>query len=117
MAKSKPINVKFAVYIPKLLFCCFLLVLSALTVSNISVYFNSKPKIIYANNDSITHRVGFWKTFLYSHPQYFEGWVELTKLELKIGNIDGAKATFAKALEINPNSEEISSLRGLFNAY
>ncbi|MEK7112191.1 MAG: tetratricopeptide repeat protein [Patescibacteria group bacterium] len=48
----------------------------------------------------------YWKDFLAENPTYFDGWIELAQIELKLGNLEEAKLSFEKAKTINPNSSK-----------
>lgn len=53
----------------------------------------------------------FWVNFLNDNPSYIVGWIELAKLESKLGSINGAKEAIDKAEEIDPNSEIVKAIK------
>lgn len=53
----------------------------------------------------------YWKEFLSNNPTYFDGWIELTNIEIVTGNKDAANKAFLAAEKINPNSDKIIQLR------
>src|SRR4030066_440719 len=86
------------------LYLCLMIGLATLTIFNISFYLYSKPEIAYVVKDPISSRISFWQTFLASHPTYFEGWIELSKLKMENGDISSAEFAFQNAWRLNPNS-------------
>jgi cytochrome c-type biogenesis protein CcmH/NrfG len=52
----------------------------------------------------------YWEDFLVKNPTYLDGWIELTRIEIEIGNNTKAKEVLAKAREIDPNSPKIIGL-------
>ena len=48
----------------------------------------------------------YWENFLAENPTYFDGWIELANIDLKLGNLEEAKLSFEKAKTINPNSSK-----------
>jgi tetratricopeptide (TPR) repeat protein len=98
---------------------CAVAVLSALSFFNIALYFtNGKPKIntrvLGTTNAGVTE-IYYWKGLLDANPEYLEGWIELAKIEYKLGNSEEAKRAIDKAFDINPNSEELNKLRDSVN--
>ncbi len=90
---------------------CFLFLLLCLSIFNISFFINSKPKILFAKTDDRDQKVKLWKAFTTEHPDYFEGYVELSKLELVKGNFEEAMKYYLIANSINPNSEKVIELK------
>jgi cytochrome c-type biogenesis protein CcmH/NrfG len=89
-----------------------------LTSHNLNLYLSGFKQEIKAqtrvlgakdNSNLLTER-SFWLNHLSSHPSYFPGWLELAKIEKKLGNIGKSNYALIKAHEINPNSEELKSL-------
>lgn len=98
-----------------LIYVCFFTVITALSFFNLSVYFNNRPTVIHAETkNDYDIKIVFWESFLASHPDYFDGWIELSKLQLKIGNIKSAEAAYDKAKKIKPNANELKELENEF---
>lgn len=97
------------VFISSIFTTVFILTLS---IVNLKYYFTNlnvlgaQTEVDY-NLSEETH----WKSFLSQNPTYFDGWVELTKMEIKIGNKNAANEALLTAEKINPNSEKIIQLR------
>ena len=83
-----------------IVYLCFLTLLITLSIFNLSFYVYSKPEISYLYKNDMEKRIIFWKSFLDSHPSYFEGWIELSRLEFKNGNQKGAQVAFLKAWKV-----------------
>lgn len=45
----------------------------------------------------------FWVNYLKQHPNYIDGWLELTKIEYRMGHISNAIRNLERAKNINPN--------------
>lgn len=102
-----------------LVYCCVIVIL-ALSIFNIFLYLAIPTNSILghkteANRESIlTSEKTFWINFLEINPSYFQGWIELTKINLNLDKLEEARGTFQKAREINPNSKAISELDNNF---
>jgi cytochrome c-type biogenesis protein CcmH/NrfG len=102
-----------------LVYCCVIVIL-ALSLFNIFLYLAIPTNSILGNNteanleNKLTKEKTFWINFLEKNPGYFQGWIELTKINLKLDKPDEARGTFQKAREINPNSDAISELDASF---
>ena len=94
-------------------YTCLMIVLTTLTIFNISYYYFSKPKVSYIVKDTVDSKISFWKSFLALHPSYFEGWVELSRLDIQNGDKSGAITAFHNAWKINPNSIEAQRLKSI----
>jgi cytochrome c-type biogenesis protein CcmH/NrfG len=94
----------------KLIIICFVLIIGVLTFFNLSLYMNKTnlPSKVLASKDQ--NNVLIWKEFLKSHPDYIEGWIELSKIEFDKGNKSEAYEAYVKAWKINPNSQEVIQL-------
>jgi len=93
-------------------------VLILLSLSNLSLYlsksnhFVQKSKIkVLGKKDFSLEEKNYWEKFLKSHPDYFPGWYELIKIEIKLGEKDNIQKAFSKAFKINPNSQELLNLK------
>jgi|SRR3989344_3544069 len=94
----------------KILFVSFMLLLASLSFYNLSSLVNVKPRVVYGQDNTLEQRIYFWETFLLSHPDYFEGWIELSELKIMEGKMKEAIYALDKAKNIDPNSEKISIL-------
>ncbi|MEK7112184.1 MAG: hypothetical protein AAB875_02550 [Patescibacteria group bacterium] len=55
----------------------------------------------------------FWEEFVAENPTYLDGWIEITEINLKLGDTEAAKFSLKRAEEINPNSTKVKELRTL----
>ncbi|MDP3994822.1 MAG: hypothetical protein Q8P91_03245 [bacterium] len=51
----------------------------------------------------------YWTFFLTQNPNYFEGWIELAKLDIDSGKTDHAIYSYTKAKQLNPNSQKVKA--------
>lgn len=92
------------------------LVLLILTGFNIALFLRPESKSVLSiktitnSRQVLLQEKLFWERLLTSHPTYFTGWIELTKVEIQLENIEAAKIALIKAREINPNLEEVTML-------
>ena len=98
-----------------LVYCCVIVIL-ALSLFNLFLYITLPFENVLGDNTNANIKSGlidekiYWINFLEKNPGYFQGWIELTKINLKLDKLEEARGTFQKAREINPNSEAISEL-------
>ena len=91
-----------------------------LTSHNLNVYLNDSKQEIKAqtrvlgteDNSNLLEEKSFWLNQVSSYPSYFQGWLELAKIERKLGNLERGNYALIKAYEINPNSDELKRLFG-----
>jgi hypothetical protein len=94
------------------LFCAFFITIATIVVTlNYLIVMFQKPTNKQLVDITTEFRITFWKSFLNLHPGYFPGWVELTELELILGNKDGAFNSYEKAFNISPNATELRELK------
>ncbi len=65
-----------------------------------------------SNDTALQIEENFWNDFLTQNPNYFEGWIELARLEIGGGKRDSAIQAYTKAKQLNPNSPKIKELEG-----
>jgi len=99
--------------------CCSAIVILLLCIINLETFFRNQ-KVLGASiqkeeklTNNIKRDVSYWKNFLSINSTYFDGWVELTKLEIESGNFEEASVSLQKAKRIDPNSLEITNLEQL----
>lgn len=110
--KEKKVNIKKEFIF--LCTSCAVIVLLAIAGFNIESFLNG-DKVLGAQtettNSSESQERVFWENFLVQNPRYLDGWLELAKIYTKEGNAEGAKNAIKKAVEINPNSENLKALQ------
>ncbi|RLC32545.1 hypothetical protein DRH13_01620 [Candidatus Woesebacteria bacterium] len=90
------------------------IILFLLTTFNLNHYLEKQKVLGSTTVTSISHNeIAFWEVFLYENENYIEGWLELAKLKIDEGDINGARQALAEVEKINPNSEELMELRNL----
>jgi len=58
-------------------------------------------------------RISEWEQLLAEKPDYRDGWLQLSSLYAKVGNVKKSKEAFNNAKKIDPNFEELPSLEKL----
>lgn len=79
------------------------LLLSAANIMQVG----DRPKVIIRADNENEERLAFWKELIKKNPGYYDGYIELAKQEVMMGNEKEAREILAKAEEIFPNSEKI----------
>jgi len=89
-------------------------VILLLTLTSLNLYnFLKEEEVlgIASESQEFNSEILFWENFLLANNNYLDGWFELVKLKIDVGDIDGAKGALNKIEEINPNSLELLMLR------
>lgn len=63
----------------------------------------------------IASHIQFWKSVSLNHPDYPDAFMQLSALYYEQGNLIQAKTNIEKALEINPNGYDVTTLRSFLN--
>lgn len=112
---SKSVQTKKNIYLNLSLWAAIFLIL-ALSLFNVA---NSKKekRVLAAETESINQEgklleeKKYWESLLLQHPTYFEGWIEMARIEFSLGNINSFFAALEEARKINPNSEKLKNLK------
>jgi len=99
----------------RLIFFSFLLsIIVFLTTVNI-IRFTQKPQLSiidpqpnvlsYTLDSDLLSKIKFWKNFLGKNPNYYQGWLELSKIQKELGDIPASEEALKKAYSIDPNLE------------
>lgn len=115
MPKSKFISIFEKIKFPKaskIYYFCAGLIIVTLSMFNFAAY-KTLNKTAYVLGASVSNddKIIYWEEFLKSYPDYKDGWIKLAKLYYQKGDIQSAEVALEKAVEIDPNSEEIRSLK------
>jgi hypothetical protein len=83
-----------------------------LSIINLKHYFTNL-NVLGAKTETETNlsNESYWKEFLNQNSTYFDGWVELAKIEVGVENKELANMALLTAEKINPNSDKIIQLR------
>jgi hypothetical protein len=85
-------------------YCSAVIFLLSLTIFNLNLFFQPKKVLGITNSDRIlVQQRNFWKDFLSHNSSYIEGWLELSRIEKILGNIEASLEAKKKAYEIDPN--------------
>jgi LEA14-like dessication related protein len=98
-----------------------MIVLISIFIFDITLYFTSKSKVkfiekpVLGENTNSKEEIDYWRSFLVENPNYFSGWLTLSKLEFDTGNVYNAQEDLDRARQINPNSEKLKELEAYIN--
>jgi cytochrome c-type biogenesis protein CcmH/NrfG len=88
------------------------IILFLLTTFNLNHYLKRQEVLGSTTVVSGSHNeIAFWEDFLNENENYIEGWLELAKLKIDEGDINGARQALIEVEKINPNSEKLMKLR------
>ncbi len=91
--------------------CCAAVIIFSLATFNTSFFLNGAQVLGLSSQVASQDEISFWQDLTARYPNYLEGWVELTKLEIKARNTQQAILYLHKAKEIDPNSNEVKQLQ------
>ena len=93
-------------------------ILIVLSLSLFNIASSRKEKRVLAaeteslgQKESLLNEREYWESLLLNHPTYFEGWIEMARVEFSLGNLNNFFFALEKAHEINPNSEKLKNLK------
>lgn len=97
--------------------CCAVILVLLISAFNFENFLTNQ-KVLGAQSGSseqelLLEQKIFWEDFIVENPTYLDGWIELTKINLKLEDIESAKFSLKMAEEINPNSIKVKELRTL----
>lgn len=126
--KSKPTIYSLDMKLPlkfknktNILVASVLIILISIFIFDITLYYTSNRKVaiirkpVLGENTSKDEEIAYWRNFLDENPNYFIGWLELSKLEYDTGNLYNAKEDLNKAKNINPNSQDLKDAEDYIN--
>lgn len=111
-AKKKKNKVNYKEYFIHYFFCLLVILLLVLTGVNIDKFLNNQ-KVLGTSVDttSIQEEKLYWQKIVSDNPTYIDGYLELAKVEVQLGNIQEAQNFINQALQINPNSQRIPEVK------
>jgi len=115
-AKKKKNKVSYKQYFVHYLFCLLVILLLVLTGVNIDKFL-SNQKVLGTKIDTTTiqNEKSYWQKIVSDNPTYLDGYLELAKVEVQLGNTQEAQNYINQALQINPNSQRIPEIKKLLN--
>ena len=113
-----PKNIKSkSSHLIKLIECLFIVIILFLTAINLNNH--SKQKEVLGANieyvDLTTEKINFLINVTDDNPLYFDGYIELIKLNIEQSNTKEAIKYYTIAQKINPNSQIIKSFKEVLN--
>ncbi len=116
--KKKNNQVKsFKKHIIFLCSCCSLVFLLFLASFNFNSFLKTSQVLGVTTENtkgsSLESQKVYWENFLSKNPTYLDGWIELSIIELNLGDKNYALGAFNTARAINPNSQSVKDLEKL----
>ncbi|KKQ95211.1 MAG: hypothetical protein UV74_C0001G0116 [Candidatus Woesebacteria bacterium GW2011_GWB1_43_14] len=89
----------------------FAVLIIALSVGNAATLLNKQTGA--ETYSLLTDELNYWKRVVYTHPDYRDGYLEIAKIEMALGNTNEAE-NYLKIAEIeNPNSEKVKNFENI----
>jgi len=89
-----------------ILFFSFSVVLILLISSiNIVISLNPPEEVVLGVSEDLLEQKNYWQNVLKENPTYFDGWVELSKIENRLGDNAQAEVATENAFQIKPNPQ------------
>lgn len=93
-------------------YLCASILLISLAVLNITVFLTRENQIFtFVLPENPKTEINYWKTLLENYPTYKDGWIKLSEIEYRLGNINDARKYLKTAEEIDPSDETVNSLK------
>ena len=82
----------------------------SLAIFNLSSYPKAPRSVVLGESIELKNEADYWMGFLENNPSYTTGWLELAKIQIKLGQTENAKRSLENAKKIDPNLEEIYNI-------
>jgi len=82
--------------------CCGAGLILFLAAANINTFF--LPKKVFKDLEGYQEQKNFWQEVVSKHPNYLDGWLELTNINLVLDDLEEARKAFEKAREQGSNT-------------
>jgi tetratricopeptide (TPR) repeat protein len=63
------------------------------------------------NASPLQNEKSYWQKMVSDNPTYIDGYLELAKVDVELGNINEARSYIEKALSLDPNSPKITEVQ------
>lgn len=116
--KSKPKKAKpsFKPYFIHYFYCLAVIALLLLTSLNINKFLiNQKVLGASVDNTPLLDEKAYWQKIVSDNPSYVDGYLQLAKIEVELGNKIEAQTFINKALSLDPNSSKIPKVISALN--
>lgn len=93
-------------------YCLAIIFLLTLTSININKFLNTK-KVLGAsvNVTPLQNEKSYWQNLVDENPTYVDGYLQLAKVDVELGNVNEATTFINKALSLDPNSSKIPEVQ------
>lgn len=110
--KTKPREkVSYKFYLIHYSYCLAIIVLLTIASINLNNYLNSQ-KVLGASVDAspLQNEKNYWQDLVSKNPSYVDGYLQLAKVSVELGNTNEAQSFINKAISLDPNSTKIISV-------
>lgn len=76
----------------------------------------NQPNAVLGIQNDLIKEENYWEDFLSKNPEYIVGYIRLIQIEKELGNLVKFEKYYNLAIEIDPNSEVLKSLKSNFIA-
>ena len=87
-----------------------LTVLFILAIFNFALQPNKTEPVVLGENIELEYEAVYWTKFLQENPNYAVGWLELARIQIKLGKKQEASSSLQNAKNIDPNLDEIYTI-------
>ncbi|SRR5260221_781014 len=111
-AKKEKAKVNFKQHLIHYAYCLLIIILLIVTSININRFLQSR-KVLGTSIDvsPLQNEKIYWQGIVEKNPTYVDGYLELAKVDVELGNKNEAINSIEKALTLNPNSAKITEVQ------
>lgn len=108
MSAKKKVKINVKALLLHYFYCVAVIVLLTIAGANLNNYLSSQ-KVLAASIDvsPLQEEKIFWQTVVTQTPSYIDGYLQLAKVEVELGNKNEALTYLQQALSLDPNSTKI----------
>ena len=112
MPKPAKKKISYNHYFVHYAYCLGIIALLILTSVNINKFFESQKVLgVSVDVSPLRNEKTYWENIVSQNPSYTDGYLELAKVSVELGDKNEAITYITKALILNPNSEKITSVQ------
>lgn len=110
--QKRKAKVSYRKYFVHYLYCLAIIILLTITGINIDKYLNQE-KVLGTSVDTtpLQNEKKYWENILKDTPTYIDGYLQIAKVEVELGNKNEALNMIQKALILDPNSIRITEVQ------
>lgn len=110
--KSKKEKVNFKVFYIHYIYCLVIIIFLLIAGININNYLSSK-KVLGASIDitPLQNEENYWQNLVSKTPSFTDGYLQLAKISVELGNKNQGEGYIIKALSLDPNNTKVISVQ------